>query len=1582
MFKSWVCRILSVVFLLDILAPIPSLAQEVPQGLRAPAQGTLVPSFQDITRQIQQQTSAWTKPGGIDEMMRAKDPYRQTDLAKEIVMLHAQGIRQAGGGRVVQATRAARQEVNRVFDEEHGQIPTGEAWRDQKTFVSDHGQYGDNTNPRKPTSDLAAVYEETYAQTLFKPLQERIQAPDFTVYELLEYLDPYSEADYDPILTTVAAETLVSWLDIVRNNYSDDPIAVEGITVFFEEIEQRVLFRLAKLKGKSVTKLTDNEVRAMGSLRMVLEQLNEFYLKVLVKYPKLKQVHAEHSVFADRFGGGIEQREMNAQLGALKALGKALEEKGVSGESALYNPLKTMTIYAAALALFRDKTGSLLGIDGNQWTTMEVVFQTIESIKEDEKRKMPEVPFGPYVQNKALLLVALASFLNEHLTKEDLSGERGANFVELLKKFAAVNKNNSTPMVVTAAEMAAFFSTKRGLVIGPKDKALFAKAVESVYCRSSVHTQNWLYNANGVKQDLGSTPSSIAGVSQPKMARLFWVDFGFGDIQQHAEFMRGLAKIHKQLGGAPIVYKPVNPRADDIVFWDERGGGSGTVRRYEQLPAGEFYYKCEFDEKYKMSDMMEQKHTGRLFLAIMSEIVLWYSFDWAFTIGGRFIGLVFRSSSATVRTLPQAIRVAGDISNKGRRAGAFLGEIRKAVRQANVFRRFDRAGVAVVAASRAGSKVREVVTSPITRADRLLPGVKAAGEATAEVAGQAAKQATEAVLTETEAIYTTRLWKRFSDVTNRYLRGLGPKREAVETLTFIQGRTSVVFNLAEKGLQNGMTRKQFLGLVEEAVSKGGIKLTGVTRQAARTFREIMYMDAVVAGKIGEKGWLGSRLPNRARYWKYAGKEKGWVQVEREEFMELHELNAGLTKHANSGTNYYDLLGVPRNATQGEIKAAFRRAALKTHPDRAGKAFEELNKQINEAYDVLRNPFKRAKYDRLLRQARIELPESAEGLSLGITFNGRPPVRIVNGSTKIDGVVFGSKGNPLGDVMTPLGKYVEETGRYSQIGRRLAGLPSGAQRTVSGLLFAFPAYGVVDYALKNPFQRWMGKNSQQEQEGAMSRFSNSAKQLEAKAADAASTNTPEFHSMYDQVKSIPPQIVRWLGLPCLDFFGSAFGWLLFATIDDLHKKTNGLTPSLVTAQLWMSKHMVGEDMGDPLGVGVENARYQLASTSTKLLLRDRVQGDAIKRAMAPYNEMRADYMRKIPEQLGQDMADVFARDWDALMEEFKEILATKPSKKPQRKEGSNSFAKAWNSFVNLFTAKQEEAAEGEENPEQKRLLDTWSPKIADLQGRIMVLLSYENLREKYFKNLKTALPKLYQEANSVYDNFMQECKSIYLRKLSAKQTQRLASQAFDRMNQRVDSLVKGYASNPANATTGAVQMNKYAQLELILQPQKSLDNELTTLLGWGEFMLPVYLQYYDPSVTEKVDEFVSDAIVQIREIDPASFSEKKQQDRILQIKKDMLKKITNCLDTSEINLLTIYKEQLMNFQYNTPTDERFFNEKLDWVEEEWDRLAAFEIEISGLSAKDRSAKVRSFVEGAFKTLAEKIKRFGMDKAVQQ
>jgi curved DNA-binding protein len=144
-------------------------------------------------------------------------------------------------------------------------------------------------------------------------------------------------------------------------------------------------------------------------------------------------------------------------------------------------------------------------------------------------------------------------------------------------------------------------------------------------------------------------------------------------------------------------------------------------------------------------------------------------------------------------------------------------------------------------------------------------------------------------------------------------------------------------------------------------------------------------------------------------------------------------------------NYYEILGVPKNADAEALKKAYRKLALKYHPDRnqGDKTAEEKFKEINEAYAVLSDPEKRKNYD-MFGSEGFHQRYSTEDIFRGFNF----------------GDLFKEFGFESGDLFSQLfgggrgGRkaYTSRTGRGPggfDYGRDFSGFSTGRQTSVKG-----------------------------------------------------------------------------------------------------------------------------------------------------------------------------------------------------------------------------------------------------------------------------------------------------------------------------------------------------------------------------------------------------------------------------------------------------------------------------------------------------------------------------------------------------
>jgi DnaJ family protein A protein 2 len=78
--------------------------------------------------------------------------------------------------------------------------------------------------------------------------------------------------------------------------------------------------------------------------------------------------------------------------------------------------------------------------------------------------------------------------------------------------------------------------------------------------------------------------------------------------------------------------------------------------------------------------------------------------------------------------------------------------------------------------------------------------------------------------------------------------------------------------------------------------------------------------------------------------------------------------------------FYDILSLTKDCTDKDIKKAFKKAALTSHPDKGGS--DHLFQMVNESYNVLSDPVQRAEYDRDIKKFGLK---DGQGLKTDTTF---------------------------------------------------------------------------------------------------------------------------------------------------------------------------------------------------------------------------------------------------------------------------------------------------------------------------------------------------------------------------------------------------------------------------------------------------------------------------------------------------------------------------------------------------------------------------------------------------------------------
>lgn len=138
-------------------------------------------------------------------------------------------------------------------------------------------------------------------------------------------------------------------------------------------------------------------------------------------------------------------------------------------------------------------------------------------------------------------------------------------------------------------------------------------------------------------------------------------------------------------------------------------------------------------------------------------------------------------------------------------------------------------------------------------------------------------------------------------------------------------------------------------------------------------------------------------------------------------------------------DFYKTLGIEKNASAEEIKKAYRKLAVKFHPDKnKSKDAEEKFKEISEAYDVLSNPQKRQNYDRYGSAGPQGGPfGGAQGGPFGSAQGGQGPFRYYYSSSNGGpfGGAQGGQGFDFNDFSDPFDIFEQFFGGGSPFGKR-------------------------------------------------------------------------------------------------------------------------------------------------------------------------------------------------------------------------------------------------------------------------------------------------------------------------------------------------------------------------------------------------------------------------------------------------------------------------------------------------------------------------------------------------------------------
>lgn len=1079
---TWLCRLMAAVFTLNVLAPTDLLAQTRPAVPRVSRlnQSAPIPSNAEIRAQVEEKFQ--------DKVSAAQKKYEEAkgvhELYDAIKNLH-----------VVMDTRAA--ENGRRQADANRQREMERAERDRYTQPAVSTYVAPKYLPSLPVAPVPN----------FNEFVSKLDSGEMALSDLIRHLDPLEGGNL--MYTVFAAEIFGNSVDAMGQNEEDQ---TQEVSDFLLEVQLRAIYRLQKLsdnKEKSSTYLM-----ALGSLRLLLLKVNAFFkragmpnplfggqtsVSVAKGSPKMKKKLDWASGTFVRVGSGDFARWESRPATIYEC---TLPEVCVSSQrlftEAMYG--KMMNDIMAEIRAYKAQDLSETDADySNLILSLEYAVSYAMDFDPSKVSEMIKLfDQGPkktdFKQQYSGVLNAIFTSVFENV-KFTPGNNKHTQAIDMFVEFSTPDKY-SIPTRIFALEMAS-------LLYRPYNaETLMSKNIGKESNAPSILSKFFTVNTSPVNPDLRSVfAERTADIYCPLTYThyLAMKDYGLDSDQMQA-LANKLAYIYD--GFYDISTPTISMPGHDPHHWSS---------------------KCHIAMKNQPNEKKRYDETMWSITLFVGEAILW-------VFGGEIIGVAWRVTRGAMVALPKAVRAAA-VANKGRRALSFGIEIKKGVRYANLASTTRLNGITVTAtrveevrkpaaaassAAGAGSasaaapaNALRLAPPPVTSAASGVPLLPAASEAAA--ANAASKQGWWArarawwnkkpyTVVEEPVVSPVTSMRDFRNSRGWWRGSRAPVEEwnvliqepgfGFQAATLSGPRAARLSNgihnwddwrylmrnarTAEGGmlqfttplkpwrsLWQGMWKPMFFGSQSSAA--------GVVQQEQR----IMGATGRAFAKDAEKG-IGEGVFD---YWKYT--ENGWVRINQKQFMELGD---GLQTAAKEVVpDYYAVMGVGRDASAQQIKSAYRRLAVKLHPDRGGDP--DMFRQLAEAWRTLGDDAARAAYDAKLLAApknvtAVVLPESPEGVSLAITRNmGRDiPAGFSPLTESAQGLGFNATN--WGAVDVQLSKHLATTGQTGLLQPTLAMADPFIGGTAANTVF-FGSWAGLDQVV-NPFmQNWIASTSTEE-----------------------------------------------------------------------------------------------------------------------------------------------------------------------------------------------------------------------------------------------------------------------------------------------------------------------------------------------------------------------------------------------------------------------------------------------------------------------------------------------------------------------